>query len=230
MQLSRQQGERLYRHSHSLHGWGELVVGKRTRGYQQYLYPLPTFIYLRRKKVTWWGGGLFPWMTGLQIRQTSVVDFRKWSKSFSIFRAGTKKGQPWLTLRLTLRRPGPRWTNLRTWRLWRKPERGGGVPGNGLNASARYRADSLESPTYSFPIYVTNQCFTGFLIPLPVIPPLHHHQRVTSPSLNEEDHVESIIRDCRRVCGAEIMSSSLLFPKMTKSAEIRYNWIPPLAQ
>lgn len=78
-------------------------------------------------------------------------------------------------LRLTLRRPGPKWINLRTWRLWRKPERGGGVPGNGLNASARYWADSLESPTYSFPLCVTNRCFTGYFIPPPVIPPPHHH-------------------------------------------------------
>lgn len=65
-----------------------------------------------------------------------------------------KRVQLWLTPQPTLRRPGPRWTSRRTWKLWRKPERGGGVPGNGLNASARYPADSLRThpPTHLHPL------------------------------------------------------------------------------
>lgn len=115
----------------------------------------------------------------------------------SFLRVGVVRGQPWLTLRLTLRRPGPRWINLRTWRLWRRPKREGGVPGNGLNASARYRADSLESPTYSSLLTLCDQSVFYWL--------LHPTTSHPSTSSSSKYHLNQKIKHCRRVSGAEAM-------------------------
>lgn len=117
--------------------------------------------------------------------------------------------------RLTLRRPGPRWISLRTWRLWRKPKRGGSVPGNGLNASARYRADSLESPTYSsLPALCDQSVFPWSL----------HHPTSSQPctSSSSSRHLyqlknswsESIFKECRRVCKAEIVNKDYPCPHL----------------
>lgn len=153
MQLSRQQGGSFATDTYTLcmgeESWW--VRGIEDISATSVLFPCSSscdhFVLGEKNRVTWWGGGFFP-LDDCPMRRVSWEDW-KCFKSFSFLRVGTVRGQPWRMLQLTLRRPGPRWTNLRTWRLWRKPERGGGVPGNGLNASARYQADSLESPNHS---------------------------------------------------------------------------------
>lgn len=82
-------------------------------------------------------------------------------------------------------------------------------------------ADSLESPTYSFPLCVTNECFHA--IPLPVIPPPHHHQSVTSPLPNEGDlirvHYRGLQKSLRHRNHHQTLpvSSSSLSPNTSKN-------------
>lgn len=116
-----------------------------------------------------------------------------------------KRGQLWLTPQPTLRRPGPRWISRRTWRLWRKPKRGGGVPGNGLNASARYRADSLDSPTYSSPLAQRNQS----VFPWSLHPTFSHHCIIIiimSPLRAEEVLIRIHLKTYRGVSTADILT------------------------
>jgi len=149
----------------TLCAWMRRAGGLEDWGYQCCCCPLPTFIHLRRFVLGGRGSHLVrrrlvsvdDWHSLLR-GQAFWQDFGKWSKSFSLTRVGTERRQAWLTLQLTLRRPGLRWTSLQTWRLWRKPERGGGVPGNGLNANGRYHIRPINPFPLLWPVSVMGEC------------------------------------------------------------------------